>query len=409
MTVTRLWVRCFVILLLARAGLVDAHMTARSSSEWVIDSNGVRVTYVMPQNEVEKVVDDAEEESARSEALGNYLRERIHVSRDHRSCSAKGAPAINLHSGSATATFEWAFSCIGHGAFELTSTAFFDVSPSHAHLARVATTQGLVAEFAFTKDNSSRTIEVAQPVRAAGAWWTAAQFVRVGIWHIATGPDHIAFLLGVLLVAHGIRRVLVLTTGFTLGHSLTLALAGANIIKPNAQLVEALVAFSVMLVGADALGQYLRAKMVMVRICLTVLAMCFILGVGASAAFDRVPLFAGLALVTSSLGVLAARHASIQGPLHVGLTSAFGLIHGMAFAAGLQELRVSGPAIIPALAGFNVGVEVGQLLLVCMAMAIAAGLGRMRPAFGMTKLATATATALSCLGGWWFVTRIAIA
>src|SRR5207247_1529104 len=79
------------------------------------------------------------------------------------------------------------------------------------------------------------------------------QFVNLGVEHIVTGYDHLAFLLGLLLVGGSFRSALKIITSFTLAHSLTLALATFNLIRLSPTILEPLIAASIIYVGVEDL------------------------------------------------------------------------------------------------------------------------------------------------------------
>ncbi|MBV9759921.1 MAG: HupE/UreJ family protein [Acidobacteriaceae bacterium] len=149
---------------------------------------------------------------------------------------------------------------------------------------------------------------------------------RLGMRHIAEGTDHLLFLLALLLPApllsfrsrwsepasirHTLAQIVKVVSAFTLGHSLTLALAAGGAVSLPQRPVEVLIAFSILVSAAHALR----------------------------------PLFPG------------------REPL---VAAAFGLIHGMAFAATLQHLGVGTWQRLAGILGFNLGIETGQLLVVC--------------------------------------------
>ena len=74
-----------------------------------------------------------------------------------------------------------------------------------------------------------------------------------GIHHILIGPDHLLFLVGLLLLGGTIRQLLLVVTSFTLAHSITLSLAALNIVSPPARIIEPAIALSIVYVGADNL------------------------------------------------------------------------------------------------------------------------------------------------------------
>ena len=175
-------------------------------------------------------------------------------------------------------------------------------------------------------------------------------FVPAGAHHMWIGPDHLLFLLGLLLFGGSWRRLLGIVTAFTVGHSITLSLAVLNVVVLPSWLVEPAIALTIVVVGVANL---LRGEGKDIR---------------------------------------------------TALAGTFGLIHGFGFATVLQEFGLPRGALGWSLFGFNLGVELGQLAVV-LPLALALGwLWRTRP-----KLARQVATAGSIVviagGGFWFVQR----
>ena len=79
------------------------------------------------------------------------------------------------------------------------------------------------------------------------------KFVPSGVHHILIGPDHLLFLIGLLLLGGGVRQLLLVVTAFTVAHSITLSLAVLNVVTPPARLVEPIIALSIIYVGVDNL------------------------------------------------------------------------------------------------------------------------------------------------------------
>jgi len=143
------------------------------------------------------------------------------------------------------------------------------------------------------------------------SWGTAWQFIQLGVDHIFSGYDHILFLLGLLLVAGGLRNLVLIVTSFTIAHSLTLALSTFGIIQPSGRIIEIIVAFSIAYVGLE------------------------------------------------NLVVKEVRFRWI-------LTFLFGLAHGFGFASVLQNMELEREGLLIGLLTFNLGVEIGQLIIVAM-------------------------------------------
>lgn len=182
---------------------------------------------------------------------------------------------------------------------------------------------------------------------AASGMDAVAAYVGIGVEHIWLGPDHLLFVLGLmLLVGWRPRQLLATVTAFTVGHSVTLALATLGVVDLPTRAVEAVIALSIVVLAAElvrpgAPSRAARAPWVFAVVC--------------------------------------------------------GLLHGFGFAGVLGDVGLPPDAIPAALLGFNVGVEVGQLafvavLLVAGAAATRAGLARGRPAL---------VYAMGAIGAFW--------
>jgi hypothetical protein len=182
-------------------------------------------------------------------------------------------------------------------------------------------------------------------------------FGRLGVEHIFTGYDHLCFLAGLLLGASRLRDMLAIVTGFTLAHSLTLALAVLDVVRPPAAVVEAAIAASIVFVGVEN-----------VRL-------------GAPSAAQARPL---------------------RG--RVALTFGLGLVHGFGFAGLLADLGVPSAHVVMALVGFNLGVEAGQAALVALALPVLLVLHRQA---SWPRLHRVASTLVALLGAWWLVERLA--
>ena len=86
-----------------------------------------------------------------------------------------------------------------------------------------------------------------------GALAVVGRFLPAGVHHILIGPDHLLFLVGLLLLGGSLRQLAVVVTAFTLAHSLTLSLAALGLVSPPARIVEPAIALSIVYVGADNL------------------------------------------------------------------------------------------------------------------------------------------------------------
>lgn len=178
----------------------------------------------------------------------------------------------------------------------------------------------------------------------------ALAFLREGVGHILLGYDHLVFLFGLLLTAGRLRDMLLVITGFTLAHSLTLSLAATGVFTLPPAVVEPAIAASIAFVGIEN--------------------------------FFRPP----------------ARR-------RVWVTFFLGLIHGFGFAGALAELGLPRDMLGVALLCFNAGVELGQAGLVLLALPVLLGLRR-APIWERRGV-PAFSAAVAAMGLWWLVERLA--
>jgi hypothetical protein len=183
-----------------------------------------------------------------------------------------------------------------------------------------------------------------------------SRYLRLGVEHILTGWDHLAFLFLLIVVARRIREVAVLVTGFTVGHSVTLAAAALGVVVPHARAVEATIAASILIVALENVGmERVRGGTLVVLAALVLFA--------ASASFGGLPAFWGISLFTACYFALL-RTLKGAGRLRWVIACLFGFVHGLGFSGVLLEQELPRVQLVQALFGFNVGVEVGQLALV---------------------------------------------
>ncbi|HXD75884.1 MAG TPA: HupE/UreJ family protein [Vicinamibacterales bacterium] len=184
-----------------------------------------------------------------------------------------------------------------------------------------------------------------------GVFAVVKKFVPAGIHHILIGPDHLLFLVGLLLLGGTIRQLAVVVTSFTIAHSITLSLAALNIVTPPARIIEPAIALSIVYVGAD--------------------------------------------------NILAKGGRDVRG----WIAFTFGFIHGFGFANVLREMDLPRRALGWSLFSFNIGVEIGQLFVVVL-VATAFTMLRERSEWSRRHLAFAGSIVVIAAGAFWFVQRV---
>lgn len=178
-----------------------------------------------------------------------------------------------------------------------------------------------------------------------GGFW---YFLYQGILHILGGIDHVLFVVTLILAMRTPRQLLLVITAFTIAHSITLVLATLGLVYMSPRLAEPLIALSIVYVAVENLFRHKPAR--------------------PQVAF------------------------------------AFGLFHGFGFSAVLRDLGFASGQMAPLLVGFNLGVEVGQLIIVLPLFPLIAWLQRREATFLVVSRYTNAAVGL--VACWWFIERL---
>jgi hydrogenase/urease accessory protein HupE len=179
-------------------------------------------------------------------------------------------------------------------------------------------------------------------------WASIREFIVLGIEHILIGYDHIAFLLALIVIGLSVREVLKIITAFTMAHSITLLLAALQIVSLNSRFVETVIALSICYIALENL-------------------------------FKKEVKYRWL------------------------ITFCFGLIHGFGFASVLQDFIVGKSDLVLSVLSFNVGVEIGQLLIFLVMLPV---LHLLKNRFEFRRITAAASVAIFIQGFAWLVERV---
>jgi len=391
--------------LLAWASAAAAHTRSVSYSSWRLDESGAEVRVRIPLLELSRLALDPTRDTQSGGPAARYLAERLRLRTGQTPC-APAAPPLRETAPEGWAHFQWRVECEASGERSVESAVLLEVAPSHMHFARVAEAGGAredVRERVLTESDSRWRFEAAGAEAAESAGTSLAGYVALGVEHIATGWDHLAFVLALLLLARRFGEVAGLVTAFTVAHSVTLALAVLGLARPQDAAVEALIGYSIALVAAEnawLLGGGGRGVPVWVAGGTAALA------VGAAAGFGAVGpgVLGGLAVFAACHFALLERVAR-PARLRAAVAFAFGLVHGFGFAGVLAEMQLPTQRLAPALFGFNVGVELGQLAVVAVAWPVLLWIARASPERWQPRVAALGSAAICGLGLFWFATR----
>ncbi len=276
-------------------------------------------------------------------AFAAEVLDATHVTEDGDACPSR-LEAASLRDGDAVEV-RASFVCprvIRHLAIDLELLESFPAG--HTHLALVAL-DGRETPIVASRAHERLEIEASRADPEATSF---ARMVAMGVRHILTGYDHLAFLLALLLLGGRVRALVGVVTAFTVAHSLTLALAALRVVSLRPSFVEPAIALSIVYVALEN---------------------------------------------------LVVRDPSNRWRL----TFVFGLLHGFGFAGALTDLDLPRAQLPVALFGFNLGVELGQLAVLAVLLPVLLR-ARRREWFrrwGVSVLSVALALA----GGVWFVGR----
>jgi hypothetical protein len=297
----------------------------------------------------------------RAAAIAAYALERLELRSGGEPCVLHpGAQRVDHHTDGGYVVLGLDGTCRANGpTLDVRYGLLFDIDPQHRGLLQLVEAGGTQSAV-FAADRARQVVGG----EAGGALRQFATYVREGVWHIWLGFDHILFLLSLLLPAVLVRRdarwqpapsfraafigVAKVVTAFTAAHSVTLSLAALGVVALPSRWVESAIALSVVLAALNNLRP----------------------------------------LVGESRWIAAF---------------AFGLVHGFGFAGALQDLGLPSGSLALSLAGFNAGVEIGQLAIVAAFLPLAFA-SRATPAYRRVALAGGS-TVIAAVAAVWLVER----
>jgi hydrogenase/urease accessory protein HupE len=351
----------FVATLAAAAGSVHAHNAGVSSARIVVEGRTVEVEINALGRDFEqaagvRIADKSGEInpvalSLMASTIGSYVGEHVAVLAGGQRCSAAAWTAKPADT-HVMLTSTW--HCPPDGELRYRSTLFQDVDPTARHVLVMA---GNGAERELVLDRNTQ--EIALAATETSLLDVILRFLAAGIEHIFLGYDHIAFLLAVILWGQTLWPLVKVVTAFTIAHSITLSLAALNIFAIPRAIVEPAIAASIMFVAAE---NFFSRKI------------------------DRRWL----------------------------VTFLFGLVHGFGFASALSEIGLPTNALVPALAAFNIGVEIGQVAIVALVFPLLLLADRLIAGGAAAKgrqpsLVYGCSAVIFALGLYWLIERTVLA
>jgi HupE/UreJ protein len=341
------------VALLSWSADVSAHPAPFSYLDIVFRGGGIEgsltvhiidVAHELGVSPPEKLLDESLIERER-QRIGDILAPRILLRSDHR--ITVQWQSIQLMREELALRLKYRIPNEHPGALAI-DAHLFPYDPIHQTFVNIYEDNSLRQQVIFNASSNEHTYYLGT---AQGALAVMQTFIPSGTHHILIGPDHILFLIGLLLLGGSWMALVRIVTAFTIGHSITLSLAALNLVTPPPSIIEPAIALSIVFVGADNLvrgdGRDLRA-------------------------------WAALT---------------------------FGLVHGFGFANVLREFGLPREALGWSLFSFNFGVEIGQLAVVLLVASVLAAIRRRSDVAG-TRVAVAGSVVVIAAGTYWFVQRV---
>jgi hydrogenase/urease accessory protein HupE len=327
--------------------LAHATITALVRIELVDNRLQYALSVVLPEipnRSAELLTSAVNGDRAAAERIAEYARQTLSVALGSVRCRMGRVRIGSAGANDARATIEIEFTCdASRGRLEIAEDWSALLGEHYRTLGNLRTANG-ERQVSFEEPLRKAAIDVDRPL--ATGWF---DFIRLGIEHIITGYDHLLFLVALLATARGFWSVVRIVTAFTLAHSVTLTIATLDILTIPERVIEPLIAASIVWVALENL-----------------------------------------------LAAEPDRRRWIW-------SFVFGLVHGFGFASALGELGLKESAIVRALVGFNVGVEIGQLIFVALFLPALAVLKRGRGASLTPRIAS---VAVAIVGSYWLGERI---
>jgi hypothetical protein len=380
----------------------QAHERSESTSRWTFDNGELHGIVTARTREVTRLTVPGDSYASLAQIFSAHVHRSSTASVDGVPCTLRQSPS-SLESEPGYLRVDVRMRCSAGERLALKLDLFFAVAPSHHHFLYVEST-GSSREAILTASVPTTQLEL-RPTSVNDTRFL--QFVGMGIEHIATGFDHLAFLLALLISARAAREVLAIVTGFTVGHSLTLSLAVLGIVQANRGAVECLIGLTIALAAARNLIRGEGEGRVAGLTTVAITASLLLIPADLRPSLPATLIIAIAITAGSAVWLAGARQGEFSIPSRAILAMGFGWVHGLGFASALQDLHLPRSKLVPTLLGFNVGVEIGQLLAVFAAVALIKIVATIAPAARQRPdlPATVASAVLLAAGLAWFLTR----
>tara|TARA_B110000003_G_scaffold88788_1_gene90837 strand:+ start:5383 stop:6600 length:1218 start_codon:yes stop_codon:yes gene_type:complete len=391
----------FIIILSSSASNSFGHGKSESYSNWILSNNNITGIITIPSHEVTRLPMINERTSSLSSSFLKHAEENIFVYSQETSCLLGSSYILRSSDGFIRAELQ--YNCPQTLPTKINYRAIFELSPSHSHYAKIYHQGQLISERLISNASPPWEIDTSNTVKRNQSF---ISFFVLGMEHILSGYDHLAFLFGILLVAASIKRSIIAVTGFTIGHSASLFAATAGMVTTNSRIVEIVIGFTIMLMAVE----YSNAKS-NIKLLLTNSFTILLIWLGLVAFyFDKISIqnlicYLGLGIFSYSYlnlcKITYSHHIKNTSYLLLTMALLFGFVHGLGFAGFLSEAGMASESVLWPLLGFNLGLEFGQICIIFLCWIIYSKAEH----FIEEPLPSILSGSLFGLGFFWFLTR----
>jgi hypothetical protein len=376
-----------------------AHNRSESFSTWQLAGTTLSMRFTVAAREATRIPIDNGSASL-EQLLAGYIASHVFVIEPDSACTRQQAPQP-LKSRPGYLQVEARWTCDRPpGALRI--DAFFDLAAEHTHFARFESHLGM-GQRILTGDDPVWPLDSTGDTTNIGGSAPAGflSYLAHGFRHITSGLDHAVFLLALLLICRRSVDLIWAITGFTLGHSITLALAVLGYVQPRFSAIEAIIGLTIALVALERTFADAKSALPAALACAVLLLLMVPLALSGTGTLETGTL-AGLA-VFSFFYLLTARELSGLGSYRIFITALFGMVHGFGFAGAFLTTDLGRNVVPWSLAAFNIGVELGQLALVAVMLSCGVLLRRHRRI--VPPMADVASAVVCGFGVFWFVQR----
>ena len=399
----------FSLILITISKFSYAHYFSESYSNWIISDNKVSATFTILKLEATRVLQidkfqeiGQEKQLSEGEVFLEYFKPRISALESSKECLLDNEPSL-INGKDEYHTIELSYLCASTNSIKIINNVLFDIAQSHVHLSRISINDQILEKALFYNDQTI-FINDLKTKKEKSFVDSLTNFISTGMNHILTGFDHLIFLMGLIILVNNFKHLLIVITGFTLGHSITLALVALNFVVPNTLMIEALIGFTILFIAAEYMMKEEKNFIPIIAILLSILTFAAISSLFLQISMTLISFMALILITIGYFGIL--RNLENKGSFRVIITSLFGVIHGFGFGTFLFNSEFDQTNIISALFGFNLGVEIGQIIFLMIFILLNLSLIKLLKSKNHQYLMQILMIIVSSLGFYWFIQRL---